>query len=630
MKTLLLLLSAGFFGILLSPSFAYAQSSPKEEMRGVKITNVASDVLFDDKSIEQAVHQLHEWGFNAILPVVWNGAKTQYPSQVMEDYMGYHIDDRMTGRDPLQRIIIEAHKYGMEVYPWFEYGFAAWYAGNNTATSGGPILERYPDWASRNADNSLTLKNGFVWMNGINPDVQTFMNELVLEVVDRYDVDGIEFSDRIPALPVEGGYDEATVEIYKNEKGENPPQNHNSVAWIEWRADKLTDWYEQLKDSVKKRDPRLIVASSPSVFPWGYTNYLQDNVSWIERDIIDHYIPQLYRYNIGDYEYELRRALQQIPVDKQDRLFAGILMNVGSYIASPSYMRSMMDKNRDYELLGEAFFFYEGLRKNSNELGTLLKEEYYHEPASIPLRNGFVRQPGAWFSFGKDAAPDDWTFSGTVTIDQDSVFTGDLSVSESLSYSFSVPTPGWYNLFYYSLNAGDRKIPTEVQITHANEDTTVNFESDANKGWQEWKTVFIEDELTVEISTHQQAQMYAPGLMLQLNRKLSPEVEIPLNSERNPFEEFSSESPLTFQLDQNYPNPFNPRTQISFHIEKASRVELSVYDLLGRKITTLINAHTSAGNHSLVFDGSELSSGIYMYTLTTDSGVISRKMTLMK
>jgi len=77
----------------------------------------------------------------------------------------------------------------------------------------------------------------------------------------------------------------------------------------------------------------------------------------------------------------------------------------------------------------------------------------------------------------------------------------------------------------------------------------------------------------------------------------------------------NNDIPSEFSLSQNYPNPFNPGTTISYSLPKSGFVQLIVYDMLGRKITDLVNKKQSAGNYEIVFDASELSSGIYFYRI---------------
>ena len=92
----------------------------------------------------------------------------------------------------------------------------------------------------------------------------------------------------------------------------------------------------------------------------------------------------------------------------------------------------------------------------------------------------------------------------------------------------------------------------------------------------------------------------------------------------------TEEAPLDFKLEQNYPNPFNPSTVISYQLPVNSLVNLKVYDLLGREIATLVDGQMSAGNHSVNFNGSQLSSGMYMYRLQVGNHVQTRKMLLVK
>ncbi len=88
--------------------------------------------------------------------------------------------------------------------------------------------------------------------------------------------------------------------------------------------------------------------------------------------------------------------------------------------------------------------------------------------------------------------------------------------------------------------------------------------------------------------------------------------------------------PSSFELKQNYPNPFNPSTLIQYGLPERSFVEISVYNILGNKIASLVNSTQDAGMHSIRFDGSRLPSGIYIYSLKTGNGIIARKMLLIK
>lgn len=92
-----------------------------------------------------------------------------------------------------------------------------------------------------------------------------------------------------------------------------------------------------------------------------------------------------------------------------------------------------------------------------------------------------------------------------------------------------------------------------------------------------------------------------------------------------------TELPEEFELFQNFPNPFNPETQISYSVPEQAEVEIAVYDVLGREVTTLVNeAAHSPGTFTVAFDGSNLSSGVYITRLVSGNTSLVQKMTLIK
>ncbi len=85
-----------------------------------------------------------------------------------------------------------------------------------------------------------------------------------------------------------------------------------------------------------------------------------------------------------------------------------------------------------------------------------------------------------------------------------------------------------------------------------------------------------------------------------------------------------------FELSPNYPNPFNPSTAIRFSLEKPGFVNITVYDILGRAVKTLVNGYKNAGNHIKIFDAGDLTSGVYFYRLTQGNKSLIKKMVLLK
>jgi len=88
--------------------------------------------------------------------------------------------------------------------------------------------------------------------------------------------------------------------------------------------------------------------------------------------------------------------------------------------------------------------------------------------------------------------------------------------------------------------------------------------------------------------------------------------------------------PTGYGLEQNFPNPFNPATVVRYHLPAAGRVKLVVYDLLGHEVAVLVNENKAAGSYGVRFDGTGLSSGVYLCRMTADRYVESRKMVFLR
>jgi hypothetical protein len=87
---------------------------------------------------------------------------------------------------------------------------------------------------------------------------------------------------------------------------------------------------------------------------------------------------------------------------------------------------------------------------------------------------------------------------------------------------------------------------------------------------------------------------------------------------------------FAYQLHANWPNPFNPTTTITYDLKESGIVFLRVFDVLGREVAMLVEGDQNAGRHTVTFDGSSLSSGIYFYRLDAGSFTDTKKMILMK
>jgi hypothetical protein len=100
-------------------------------------------------------------------------------------------------------------------------------------------------------------------------------------------------------------------------------------------------------------------------------------------------------------------------------------------------------------------------------------------------------------------------------------------------------------------------------------------------------------------------------------------------------EDSEQSRPAEFELAQNYPNPFNPTTQIAFSLPTAGHAELAVFDLLGRRVATLVDGSLTSGVHQVEWsgsngDGESAAAGVYFYRLTAGAQTETRKMLLLK
>jgi uncharacterized lipoprotein YddW (UPF0748 family) len=349
-----------------------------DSIRGVWIPNTDSDFFNSRQKIEAGIQLLADTGFNTIFPVVWNKAYTLYPSRVMHQLIkssvGKEIFPALAGRDPLQEIIEAAHRHSIKVIPWFEYGFASSYQQN-----GGRILAQCPDWAAKDKDGNLVKKNGFEWLNALDRDVQDFMLSLILEVVQNYEVDGIQGDDRLPAMPSIGGYDAKTRQSYCQETGREPPSNAFDPNWLKWRSAILTEFLARLCRTLKAINPQLIISMAPSPYPFGFREYLQDYPTWINQNLVDLLHPQLYRRQVSAYTGlvdEMIRPFRSEPAQFA-KLFPGILIRSGSYRIDPNQLWQCIQYNRRAGLHGEVLFFFQQLDDNNGELAKFLQQANY-------------------------------------------------------------------------------------------------------------------------------------------------------------------------------------------------------------------------------------------------------------
>lgn len=288
-----------------------ARTASSPEVRGVWLTTTGNDHIASHADTAETMRRLRAIGLNTVYVEAWKNGYTQYPSKVLERVVGVDRrpalikqdpgdpDRAVEARDLLGETVLEAHRNGLMIIGWFEYGFMA--AHKDTRNH---LREMYPHWLSRDSDGSEVAPNGFVWMNPLHPETRRFLLDLVLEAVDRYDLDGVQLDDRIVWPYYTMGYDDFTVAWYRNEhSGAAPPDDPKDPHWMRWRAEKVNEYARQFVRELREARPGLIVSLSPAPYPWCWENYLLEWPRWAawepgnaEGTWWDEFIPQCYRY----------------------------------------------------------------------------------------------------------------------------------------------------------------------------------------------------------------------------------------------------------------------------------------------------------------------------------------------
>ena len=319
-----------------------ARTEEALEVRGTWLTTTANSAIATPERSAETMRRLREIGLNTVYVEVWKNGYTQWPSQVLERTIGVaqrpaqalqdpadkpaSLSNSTPPRDLLQETLIEAHRNGLNYVAWFEYGFMA--AHGSTQNT---LRKLKPEWLSRDIRGGEVAPNGFVWLNPLHPEARRFVLDLMLEAIDKYDLDGVQLDDRIVWPYVTMGYDDFTRAAYAAEHaGRQPPADARDPAWMRWRADKLNALARDFVAALHQARPGLLVSMSPAPFPWSYEHYLLEWPQWARWPAglgWDEFIPQAYRHSYAAFEAtwqeqisELRKAEAYRPQD----LVAGI------------------------------------------------------------------------------------------------------------------------------------------------------------------------------------------------------------------------------------------------------------------------------------------------------------------
>jgi len=385
MKSLLLCMA--FLGIW---GFAGHQMRRADRVQGVRGVWIAAPrhntILHSREQLISQLETLQKLGINTIFLCAWAENQTVFKSQVLFKNSNYKkVEDGWmlaayvppgSSYDPVQTLIEQAHRRGIRVFFWFEYGFMAqWGSAPDLRTH--PLLATHPDWAAVGHDGLPANYNGTdYYLNAFHPAVQQFLRALIAESLQRYpEVDGIQGDDRLPASPANSGYDPLTTRQYQKAfNGLAPPADYRDSQWFDWRIQQLNSFATQLRNLVKSFDKKYSLAFSPNPYPWCRENLMQDWPSWISDGNVDLLNVQCYRTSMDSYRATVSAAFELAKSKglKSRQFSPGILLGVSdTRIQATNMLDSMLAYNAQAAYGGQSFFYVKWLTEDTSYRQTI-------------------------------------------------------------------------------------------------------------------------------------------------------------------------------------------------------------------------------------------------------------------
>lgn len=603
--------------LLLFPMLALGQL-PKPEFRGVWIATVANldwplsrtaSPATQRADLIDLLDKLKAAGTNAIFFQVRTEGDALYPSAI-EPWSSH-----LTGTegvapnplwDPLAFAIAESHKRGMELHAWLN-PYRADRSPGSRPRAASHVTVTNPEWiitASSSSTSSIKI------MNPGLPEVRERVTAVVMDIVRRYDVDGIHFDDYFYPYPpndmsiggARDGLDNATFATYGA-----------GMTKANWRRHNIDIMVKAVHDSIKAVKPHVKFGISPfgiwkNGVPSGivgmdaYNVIFADAPAWLEDNSVDYLTPQLYwKYGGGQDYGKLAPWWAAQTAAKGRHIYQGLAPyrlppGSGGDWAIGDLTSQIRYNQSDPNTQGHIFFRARSITGNIKSVADTLRQYYFTNATTTPR--------ASWLPVSTPPAPVDFEIEPFV---EGGVTKHRLTWKKPAYAASATDTL----LLYMIATRAMTVIPTKAT---PNDQTF----SQPLRSVLTGQTVWV-DHSPIPLTEY---WVYSVGRNGSIS---APSVNGVFTSIEQDIEIASG-----IRLDQNYPNPFNPSTVIGFQLSVDSDVDLSVFDVLGRRVALLANSRMPAGSHSVTFDASSLSSGVYLYVLSAGDERVSRTMTLIK
>lgn len=518
------------------------------------------------------------------------------------------------GWDPLQFVIDESRKRGLEVHAWynvFNVGNESELNAYAVASNPQHITQAHPSWVQN--------FGGSIWMNAGIPDARQWAVDNVMEIVENYDIDAVHFD--FARYPSQDGF---TGDF--NTRATYDP-DLTSMSLADWRRHNVNRFQRDVFNAIQDVKPWVKVGTSPfghyqrssynsppaepcpySTCSWGaalaYSQQYQDAVAWINEGVNDYIAPQIY-WAMGPpgphFEF-LTRDWARLSQNSGKHVYIGIgayQTAAGTNVAAE--MDAQVDTIRSYNHAGHMYFRFDSVFGPAGPptFQNIVKVNY-KALALVPTMDWMDTDAPGPVNIQIEAPAVASTQSNSITLNWEApdftTASGDTKVSYAIYRvkDFQMPDPSTAmddpaNLIALTGNTSYTDNPANTDG-----ENYYYFVTPYSRNWVEGEPSNVIEYLTP-------TSIDSDDMMA--NR---------------------------FELEQNYPNPFNPTTQIRFAIGQSQHTSLVVYDAVGRQVTTLVNGVMSAGVHSVTFDAGNLSSGLYIYVLRAGGQTKTQKMMLLK
>jgi len=360
-----------------------AAEQAKPEFRAMWISSYSSDAdMISPANIDRLVADAKKANLNALIVQVRKTGDALYNS----DYEPRAENLRLPDFDPLAYIIEKAHVQGIEVHAWLNT-YKVWEKGS-FPQSPNHVFNQHPEWISKSIAGTRDRSGQYALDPGAKP-VQDFLYEIYMDVLRKYDVDGIHL-DYVRYWDKSYGYSDLAVSRFNRATGRTGVPKPADPIWCEWRRDRVTDLVRQIYIGAKVIKPWVkvtaaVVASQPcprdfrNSHPYG--SLLQDWERWTREGIVDAVIPMNYKTETNAKSAKLFRDwIEGMVRWKHDRhVYNGILIQ-----GTKSFL-TQIEASRKRGTDGVVgFAFNRGQSRPRSEMVKALASGVFSKPAPVP------------------------------------------------------------------------------------------------------------------------------------------------------------------------------------------------------------------------------------------------------